>query len=376
MRQTIFKSLAILIVSNLAFVFAVKAHCTNHQDSPLQQLGKKAVIVIKKKRTESLNGYLLLVCTASSWKSLEKDSELGPFLRHKKAAGNIDAIVAMPSDPKDGSTYGIYFQDNKPIGFVEIKTDQGEKITPENLAKGYVSVTEEPDRGTADQIRFEISEAYSDDNQPIPTLKVISDGPSPSAKQQEDYRSGAIKTSSGYLVVWNASPNYYILEIKGKDVRQTSTERKFFSVDGLFLQIVDAPIEDVIQAAKRQNLNDKAILEAHRDWEVKFMEGEYKAALKPESSWQKLTNGKDALLWQTNVPESVNGNVRKQIYLTVVNGQYFLTLGGVVTDTTDESAVKQLLLTTIETLKASDKPTDLQKLRDAIRKKSSGGGGV
>jgi uncharacterized protein involved in high-affinity Fe2+ transport len=337
-------------------------------------MGEKAVIVIKRKRTESLNGYLLVVCKAPSWKALEKDSDLGPFLKYKKAARNLDAIVAMPSNPKDGSTYGIYFQDNRPIGFVEIKTGQGEQLTQDNLAKAYVSVMEASDHGTAGQIRFEIGQVYSDDNQPIPTLTVINDGQASPANQQEDYRSGAIKISSGYLLVWNVPNNYYILEIKGKDVRQTSTDRKFFSVDGMFLQIVDVSLENVLQAAKRQDLDDKAILEAHRDWEAKFMEGEYKAKLKIESSWQKVPNGNDALLWQASVPESAKGNVKKQVYLTVVKGDYVLMLGGAVTDTSGEGAIEQLLLKTIETLKTSDKPTDLQKLRDTIGKESSGSG--
>jgi len=292
MRQIIVKSLTALIVGNLALLFAVKVHSTNYQGiSPtLLQMGQKAVIVIKRKRTESLNGYLLIVCKAPGWKALEKDSDLGPFLKYKKPASNLDAIVAMPSDPKEGSTYGIYFQDNRPIGFVEIKTGQGEKITQDNVAKAYVLVTEDSEQGTATQIRFEIGQVYSDDNQPIPTLTVINDGQASPANQQEDHRSGAIKTSSGYLLVWNEPNNHYILEIKGKDVRQTSTERKFFSVDGMFLQIVDVPLENVLQAAKRQDLDDKAILEAHRDWEAKFMEGEYKAKLKIESSWQKVPN--------------------------------------------------------------------------------------
>lgn len=377
MRHNLFKSLATLILGNLAVLFAVEAHAANLQAKDaqaLQQMGEKAVIVIKRKRTESLNGYLLIICKASSWKALEKDSDLGPFLKHKKAASNLEAIVATPSNAKDGSTYGIYFQDNKPIGFVEIKTGQGERITAENVAKGFVSVTEDPGPGTAGQIRFEIGQVYSDDDQPIPTLTVISDGKTAPANQQEDYRSGAIKTSSGFLLVWNQPNNYYILEIKGKDVRQTSTDRKVFSVDGMFLQVVDAPIENFLQAAKRQGLDDKAILEAHRDWEAKFLDGEYKAKLKIESSSQKLTSGKEALLWAASVPETVKTNVKKQVYLTLVKGDYVLMLGGAVTDTTGDSAVRQLLLNTIETLKTSDKPTDLQKLRDAIRKESSGAG--
>lgn len=350
-----------------SFFFAVNVHGTNYQgndSSTLHQLCEKAVAVIKKKRTESLNGYLLIVCKAPRWKSLQKDSDLGPFLKYKKAASNLDAIVATPSNAKDGSTYAIYFQDNKPIGFVEIKTGKGEKVTEENIAKAYSSVTEGP--GSTSQIRFETGEVYSDDNQPIPTLTVISDGDDLLPKQQEDFRSGAIKSSSGYVLVWNQPNNYYVLEIKGKDVKQASSDRKFFSVDGMFLQIVDAAIKDFLQA-NGQKPDDKVILEAHRDWEAKFLENQYKAKVPMESSWQKLTNGKDALLWWASVPETANTNVKKQVYLTVVQGDYVLLLGSAVTDTIGDTATQQLLLSTIQTLKTSDKPTDLQKLRDTIK---------
>jgi hypothetical protein len=171
------------------------------------------------------------------------------------------------------------------------------------------------------------------------------------------------------VLVWNQPNNYYVLEINGKDVRQTSTERKFFSVDGMFLQIVDAAIGDVVQAAQRQKMNEREILEAHRDWEAKFMEGEYKAKLKVEHSWQKLNNGKDALLWHASLPETATGNVKKQVYLSVVQGDYVLMLGGAVTDTYGERVTQLLLLNTMQTLRTSNKPTDLQKVRDAIRKK-------
>ena len=361
MRHLLIKSLALVVL------FTVQVNGYQATES-LQQIGTKAVVVIKKRRTESLNGYLLMVCKASSWKALEKDSDLGPFLRHKKAAANLDTIVAMPSNPKNGSTYGIYFQDNKPIGFVEIKTGKGEKISEANVAKAYVPLTEEPNESTLNPIRFEEGRAFSDDDVPIPTLQVVDDGGDLSTEPKGDFRSGAIKTAGGYLAVWNQPNNYYTLEITGKDVQQTSSEHKHFSVDGMFLQIVDAPISDFVQAAQRQSQNDKAILEAHREWEAKFLEEAYKSKLKTESSWQKLTNGKDALLWFAGIPEGIKTNVKKQVYLTVVKGDYVLLLGGAVTDTDTDDAVKQLLLKTIETLKPSDKPTDLQKMRDAILK--------
>jgi hypothetical protein len=194
------------------------------------------------------------------------------------------------------------------------------------------------------------------------------------AGQQEDYGSGAIKTQYGFLLVWNAPNNYYMLEIKGKNVRQISTERVQFRVDGMFLQILTASTKDFLKDAQRQKLDDRAILEAHRDWEVKFMEGEYKEKLKVESSWHKLSNGKAALAWQIIVPESARSNVKKQTSLTLVKGDYVLMLGGIVTDTIEESASRQLLLDIAETLKPSDKPIDLRKLQESIRKEAAGGG--
>lgn len=194
--RSIFKSLATLVV--IAVVLTSEVH--SQPNDSHHEIGAKAVVVIKKRRTESLNGYLLIVCKASGWKSLEKDSDLGPFLRHKKPANNLDAIVAMPENPKDGSTYGIYFQDHKPIGFVEIKTGKGEKINPENVAKAYISITEASDPGTANQIRFQPGEAYTDDDKPIPTLKVVSDGDGAVA----DFRSGAIKSAHGLLLLGGA----------------------------------------------------------------------------------------------------------------------------------------------------------------------------
>lgn len=362
MRHIFLKSLTALIACNLLVLYQ------GNNSPTLQQMGEKAVLTIKKKRAESLSGYLLVICKASIWKALEKDADLGPFLKYKKADSNLDVIVAMPENPKNGSTYGIYFQDNKPIGFAEIKTGQGETVTQDSLAKAYVSVTEES--GAVDQIRFETVEVVSDDDKPIPALRVLSDGPPPPANQQEDFRSGAIKTVSGYLLVWNQPKNYYILEIKGKDVKQTSTDRKVFSVDGMFLQIVDASIANFLQIPSGQKAADKSILETHRDWEAKFLESEYKAKLIIESSWQKLTNGKDALFWMAGVPESAKTNVKKQVYLTVVNGDYVLMLGGAVTGVTGESAAQQLLVNVAETLKTSDKPSDLQKLRDSARKET------
>jgi len=189
-----------------------------------------------------------------------------------------------------------------------------------------------------------------------------------SAGQQDKYRSGAINTRTGLLLVSNDSDNWYTLEIKGSDVRLTSTKPRVFNVDGMFLQVVSAKISKFLGEQEKRPADEKTILQAHRDWEAKYAQGSYTEKLVIESSWQKLDNGKDALLWKYNVPEGNKTNVKKQIYLTVVKGEHVLMLGGIVTDDIKEEDSLKLLLTTISSLKVSDKPIDFDQLQESIRK--------
>jgi hypothetical protein len=190
-----------------------------------------------------------------------------------------------------------------------------------------------------------------------------------SRAQKEDYGSGAIKTEYGFLHVWNEEPdNYYTLEIRGKDIKRKSAEQIMFNVDGKMLQILTIPIEKFLGDPKNIKLNERAILNAHQDWEFKYLEETYKEKLTKQSSWQKRESGGEALSWDTNVPASAKSNVTKQVFLTAVKGNYVLMLGGVVTGDVEESAARKLLTDTLATLKPSDKPIDLTKLSEAIKK--------
>lgn len=190
-----------------------------------------------------------------------------------------------------------------------------------------------------------------------------------SQAQKEDYGNGAIKTEYGFLLIWNDEPdNYYTLEIRGKDVRQASTEQVYFNVDGMFLQILTVSIDKFLGDPKNIKLNERAILTAHQDWEFKYLEETYKEKLTKQSAWQKREGGGEALAWQINVPASAKSNVTKQLFLTSVKGNYILMLGAVVSDKVDENASKKLLTDTLATLKVNDKPTDLNKAAEAIKK--------
>lgn len=185
------------------------------------------------------------------------------------------------------------------------------------------------------------------------------------AVAQEDVRSGVIKTSCGFLLAWNEPNNYYTLDIKGTDVRQTSNEQIHFSVDGAFLQVITPAMKNFLK--DQQKPETKTILTMHRDWETNFLESQYKEKLKVESFPQKLANGEEALLWQIEVPKSAKSNVKKQTYLTLVKGEHIFMLGSAVTATISEKASHRLLLLTALSLKASDKPTSLAKIQELYK---------
>jgi hypothetical protein len=178
----------------------------------------------------------------------------------------------------------------------------------------------------------------------------------------------AIKTDEGVLFVWNVRGLYFTLSLKGKEIKPLNDpEHIFFSVDGLIFQVQLAAVRDFAPDAKTTKLDDRAILAAHRDWEAKFIEDLLKSKLKVQNFNAKLSSGSDASLWQYDMPEGMNAEAKKQIYLTVVSKDYVLLLNGVSTATISDEVVRKFLLDTIATLKISPTPVDLKKLSDSIR---------
>jgi hypothetical protein len=191
------------------------------------------------------------------------------------------------------------------------------------------------------------------------------------AYQDEYQEEGtyAIKTESGIFLAWNIKDNYFTIEIFGKDVRpDNSTSHVFLNVDGIVLQIQAAAISELGKAGDIGKQNNASILISHRDWEAKYLEGEFNKKITVKSSPLKLKNGTDALAWNFDMPREIGGEARKQLFLTTVNGKYVIVLNGVVTDGVDEEAVRKLLVDTMATFKSSPKPFDVKKLQESISK--------
>lgn len=199
-----------------------------------------------------------------------------------------------------------------------------------------------------------------------PALSICAD----STSQEDGWI--ALKTDAGILFVWNRKDLSFTLLVKGNEIRPMDTsDNIFFSVDGLPFQIQSLPISNFAPDARKNKLDDKAILFAHRDWEAKFIAEELlHHKLTVQTSVVKLTNGSEALIWQFDVPKEVGGDARKQLYVTVVSKDYVILLNSIVNDTVSEEAVRKFLLDTINTLKVSDTRIDVKKLQESIRKGS------
>lgn len=194
-----------------------------------------------------------------------------------------------------------------------------------------------------------------------PTLGLIS--------TQDGSPINAIKTVDGYLLVWNRPDIHFTILIKGKDMKPlNNTEHVFFNVDGMVFQVQLALVREFAPDAKERKLDDKAILAAHRAWESKFIEGLLGSELKLQSFNAGLSNGGEASLWQFDMPEGMNADAKKQLYLTVVSGDYVVMLNSVATTTISEETARKFLLNTIATLKVSATPIDVKKLSESIRK--------
>ncbi|MEP6570076.1 MAG: hypothetical protein ABJC10_09900 [Acidobacteriota bacterium] len=81
----------------------------------------------------------------------------------------------------------------------------------------------------------------------------------------------------------------------------------------------------------------------------------------------KLSNGSDALLWQFDMPEGMNAEAQKQLYLTLVAKDYVLMLNSESTSAVPEADERKFLLDTIATLKVSPTPIDVKQLSESIR---------
>jgi len=188
---------------------------------------------------------------------------------------------------------------------------------------------------------------------------------------QENTWAG-IKTNDGVLFIWNAPGLSFTLNLKGKEIKPfEDPDHVFFTIDGRVIQIQLAAINDFAPDAKVKKLDTRAILAAHRNWESKYIEDLLKSKLQLRTFNARLSDGTEASMWQFDMPAEMKSEAQKQLYLTVVKGDYVLMLNSEVTETLPEADGRKFLLDTITTLRISPTTIDVKKLSAELAKQSN-----
>lgn len=165
------------------------------------------------------------------------------------------------------------------------------------------------------------------------------------------------RSAEGMVLVryWPAG-SQFTLEVKGKDVNfgaDARSLRPIFKVDGTLLLVHTAVISEFVNSPDAGRLDTPAILRAHRDWEARYIESKVLGKkLEVKSAPQKLPDGRDALLWEFDVPEGIALPFKRLVYLTVRSGEDFLLMLYMQLKSVEQAeAARRFLLNTAATIK-------------------------
>ncbi|MEQ1764055.1 MAG: hypothetical protein ABL984_13040 [Pyrinomonadaceae bacterium] len=175
----------------------------------------------------------------------------------------------------------------------------------------------------------------------------------------------SIKTATGYLHVYNGTPHSFTFEISGKTVEaKQAAGNPAFSIDGNLVQVLLIPRTNFDPDRK---VKDDVILQAHQTWEMDYLKKEiFQSDLKVESESTVLGSEK-ALFWSF-VRTKYTVEFDRDAFFTMRLGDGIVGLSTPVKLGEDISAGRERLSKILKTIKISEKPFDIQKLSDNIRK--------
>ena len=188
-----------------------------------------------------------------------------------------------------------------------------------------------------------------------------------SAAAQSD-QGTVVKTANGFLVVSNEPGNYYTVELKGKTVTQDPDCPVCLMVD-------NKPVE-VVAVSKRhflkdptEALDDMGLLIAYRNWETESLSNLYDSRLDPLTVWLKLADGSRAVVWSYDKPPRFDGDkdIVTRVALATVKGNHLLLMDISVGKNTDVKEPQQFLLDAMNSVRTSDKPISIEKVRYLTR---------
>jgi hypothetical protein len=108
---------------------------------------------------DSIDYYSGYIIDNSVWQNASSDSLFGPFLA-AQVAQSSRVLVCVMSELSNDSTC-LYFQDQKPYGYVSLKVEVGHKFTNDEIKNAYKPITPELLQKRAGKDKNKITEGQS-----------------------------------------------------------------------------------------------------------------------------------------------------------------------------------------------------------------------
>ena len=175
----------------------------------------------------------------------------------------------------------------------------------------------------------------------------------------------SIKTATGYLHVYNGTPQSFTLEVVGKTVEPREVAgNPAFMIDGELVQVLMVPRSNFDPDRKAK---DTDILKAHQTWELDYMKKEIflsdlKAELEPTT-----IGDRPALFWSF-VRTKYKDEFDRDSFMTIQFADGVVGLSTPIKVGDGLRVGRDRLTRILKTARLSDKPFDIQKLADSIRK--------
>jgi hypothetical protein len=139
-------------------------------------LVKVATDIVQLYRHQSLAGLIAIPIDETKWAALARDSDLGPFLKFKKPQTGLSLVLIVPLNSKKDSTYCIYFRGAEPFGVAAVKATETGKSTDKDIREAYKEITKDMVKTGKEELYFTNVSLRTDDDSPLPAVKILSGG--------------------------------------------------------------------------------------------------------------------------------------------------------------------------------------------------------
>lgn len=186
--------------------------------------------------------------------------------------------------------------------------------------------------------------------------------------KQTEFETGVFlfKTESGYLYVFNFEKDAYQIELKGVELKYFDEHIPLaFYIDNKFINLLFVLEKNYwkIEPNKANNAAENDFLAAHKTWERDYFSERYKTELSVTADIFNLKSDRKVMYWSLLMPETLNLAYTHQTYLTTLVGKNIVGISGTAKSADDMKKNREYLIETMNTLKVSEKPFNIQELR-------------